>query len=327
MASLYLQKKGGKMSKYVIKRFFRSIFTLIAVITVVFLLMRMMPEEGYFGETGTDKLDESQKEAILTNLGLRDPMHIQLLHFYSDLAKGDLGDSLIYRPNVSITKIIKQKAPYSIAIGLSSLGFALILGLSMGVVMAKEKNKLADKMGTFYVVIIRAVPPIVYYLFIQLYLTQIFKLPLLFDIDEPSSWILPTFAMALGNIAGYAMWMRRYMVDELNKDYLRLARAKGLSERKIMVSHVARNALVPMVQYLPASILFTIGGSIYIESLFSIPGMGGLLVDAIQLQDNNLVQALVLMFSVVGILGLFLGDVLMAMLDPRIKLHSSGGGR
>ncbi len=315
------------MSKYVIKRFFRSIFTLIAVITVVFLLMRMMPEEGYFGETGTDKLDESQKEAILTNLGLRDPMHIQLLHFYSDLAKGDLGDSLIYRPNVSITKIIKQKAPYSIAIGLSSLGFALILGLSMGVVMAKEKNKLADKMGTFYVVIIRAVPPIVYYLFIQLYLTQIFKLPLLFDIDEPSSWILPTFAMALGNIAGYAMWMRRYMVDELNKDYLRLARAKGLSERKIMVSHVARNALVPMVQYLPASILFTIGGSIYIESLFSIPGMGGLLVDAIQLQDNNLVQALVLMFSVVGILGLFLGDVLMAMLDPRIKLHSSGGGR
>ena len=315
------------MSKYVIKRFFRSMLTLIAVITVVFLLMRMMPEEGYFGEAGTDKLDESQKEAILTNLGLRDPMHIQLIHFYSDLTKGDLGDSLIYRPNVSITKIIKQKAPYSIAIGLSSLGFALILGLSMGVVMAKEKNKLADKMGTFYVVIIRAVPPIVYYLFIQLYLTQIFKLPLLFDIDEPSSWILPTFAMALGNIAGYAMWMRRYMVDELNKDYLRLARAKGLSERKIMVSHVARNALVPMVQYLPASILFTIGGSIYIESLFSIPGMGGLLVDAIQLQDNNLVQALVLMFSVVGILGLFLGDVLMAMLDPRIKLHSSGGGR
>jgi len=315
------------MSKYVIKRFFRSMLTLIAVITVVFLLMRMMPEEGYFGEAGTDKLDESQKEAILTNLGLRDPMHIQLIHFYSDLTKGDLGDSLIYRPNVPITKIIKQKAPYSIAIGLSSLGFALILGLSMGVVMAKEKNKLADKLGTFYVVIIRAVPPIVYYLFIQLYLTQIFKLPLLFDIDEPSSWILPTFAMALGNIAGYAMWMRRYMVDELNKDYLRLARAKGLSERKIMVSHVARNALVPMVQYLPASILFTIGGSIYIESLFSIPGMGGLLVDAIQLQDNNLVQALVLMFSVVGILGLFLGDVLMAMLDPRIKLHSSGGGR
>lgn len=315
------------MGKYIFKRFFRSLLTLVAVITVVFLLMRMMPEEGYFGEAGTDKLDEVQKEAILKNLGLRDPMHIQLFNFYSDLSHGDLGDSLIYRPNVPILEIIKQKALYSIAIGLSSLVIALILGLSMGIIMAKEKNKLGDKIGTFYVVIVRAVPPIIYYLFIQLYLTEILNLPLLFDIDEPSSWILPTFAMALGNIAGYAMWMRRYMVDELNKDYLRLARAKGLSEKKIMFTHVARNALVPMVQYLPASILFTIGGSIYIESLFSIPGMGGLLVDAIQLQDNNLVQALVLMFSVVGVLGLFLGDVLMAILDPRIKLHSSGGGR
>lgn len=315
------------MGKYIFKRFFRSLLTLVAVITVVFLLMRMMPEEGYFGEAGTDKLDEVQKEAILKNLGLRDPMHIQLFNFYSDLSHGDLGDSLIYRPNVPILEIIKQKALYSIAIGLTSLVIALILGLSMGIIMAKEKNKLGDKIGTFYVVIVRAVPPIIYYLFIQLYLTEILNLPLLFDIDEPSSWILPTFAMALGNIAGYAMWMRRYMVDELNKDYLRLARAKGLSEKKIMFTHVARNALVPMVQYLPASILFTIGGSIYIESLFSIPGMGGLLVDAIQLQDNNLVQALVLMFSVVGVLGLFLGDVLMAILDPRIKLHSSGGGR
>ncbi|BEP28646.1 ABC transporter permease [Helicovermis profundi] len=315
------------MFKYIINRFLRSLLTLFVVITVVFLLMRMMPEEGYFGKEGTDKLDAKQKEAILTNLGLRDPMTVQLKNFYEELLHGSLGDSIIYRPNVPIGKIIKEKAPYSIAIGLSALGISLITGLIMGVIMALKKNKIPDKIGTFYVVVIRAVPPIVYYLFIQVYLTKILNLPILFDVDEPSSWILPTVAMALGSIAGYAMWMRRYMVDELNKDYLKLARAKGLSEKKIMFYHVARNALVPMVQYLPASILFTIGGSIYIESLFSIPGMGGLLVDSIQLQDNNLVQALVLMFSVVGVLGLFLGDVLMAMLDPRIKLHGDGGGR
>lgn len=315
------------MAKYMINRFFRSLLTLVAVITIVFLLMRMMPEEGYFGEMGTDKLDYEQKEAILASLGLRDPITVQLANFYKDLLHGDLGESIIYRPKVPIIKIIKEKAPYSIAIGLSALVLSLITGLFMGVIMALKKNKFWDKLGTFYVVIIRAVPPIVYYLFIQVYLTSVFKLPILFDSDEPASWILPTVAMSLGSIAGYAMWMRRYMVDELNKDYLKLARAKGLSEKRIMFSHVARNALVPMVQYLPASILFTIGGSIYIESLFSIPGMGGLLVDSIQLQDNNLVQALVLMFSVVGILGLFLGDILMAMLDPRIKLHGSGGGR
>jgi oligopeptide transport system permease protein len=313
--------------KYFIKRFLRSILTLFMVITVVFLLMRLMPEEGYFGEQGIDKLDFEQKEAILEGMGLRDPLHTQLKNFYLDLARGDLGESIVYRPKVPISEIIVKKIPYSVYFGLVALGISLIFGLYMGVVMAREKDRVKDKLGTGYVVFIRAVPPIVYYLFIQIYITKLLKLPILFDIDEPMSWILPAVSMSLGSIAGYAMWMRRYMVDELNKDYIKLARAKGLSNRKIMIKHVMRNAFVPMAQYLPASILFTISGSIYIESLFSIPGMGGLLVDAIQRQDNNLVQALVLIYSSVGIIGLFLGDMLMALVDPRIKLQKHGGGR
>lgn len=315
------------MTKYFVKRLLRSILTLFAVITVVFLLMRLMPEEGYFGEQGIDKLDFEQKEAILTNMGLRDPVHIQLKNFYIDLAHGDLGESLVYRPNVPISEIIMKKVPYSLYLGLFALGLSLILGLGLGVAMAREKNKATDKLGTTYIVFIRAVPAIVYYLFIQIYITKWFNLPILFDIDDPISWIVPAVSMSLGSIAGYAMWMRRYMVDELNKDYIKLARAKGLSNKNIMMKHVSRNAFVPMAQYLPASILFTISGSIYIESLFSIPGMGGLLVDVIQRQDNNLVQALVLIYSSIGIIGLFLGDVLMAIFDPRIKLQKSGGGR
>ena len=315
------------MIKYLIKRFLRSILTLLAVITVVFLLMRLMPEEGYFGEFGTDKLDFEQKEAILKNMGLRDPMVIQLKNFYSDLLKGDLGTSLVYRPNVPITEIMGEKVLYSLYFGLVALGISLVVGILMGVSMAREKDKLLDKAGTTYIIIIRAVPAIIYYLFLQVYITKWLNLPILFDIDDKLSWIVPAVSMSLGSIAGYAMWMRRYMVDELNKDYIKLAKAKGLSSKNIMLKHVARNAFVPMAQYLPASILFTISGSIYIESLFSIPGMGGLLVDAIQRQDNNLVQALVLVFSSVGIIGLFLGDVLMALFDPRIKLESHGGGR
>ncbi|WDV45007.1 ABC transporter permease [Clostridiaceae bacterium M8S5] len=315
------------MKKYFIKRLFRSLLTLFIVITAVFLLMRMMPEEGYFGEFGTDKLDEMQKEAILENMGLRDPIHIQLKNFYLGLFKGDLGKSLVYRPNIPIREIISKKVPYSLWFGLVALLISLISGLYMGIAMAREKNKLTDKLGTTYIVFIRAVPAVVYYLFIQIYITSLLKLPILFDIDEPTSWIIPAISMSLGSIAGYAMWMRRYMVDELSKDYIKLARAKGLGNKKIMLKHVMRNAFVPMAQYLPASILFTISGSIYIESLFSIPGMGGLLVDAIQLQDNNLVQALVLIYSSVGIIGLFLGDVLMALIDPRIKLQKHGGGR
>lgn len=314
------------MLKYSIKRLLQSLVTLFIIVTLVFLSMRLMPEEGYFGDS-YEKLDEVQKEAILTNMGLRDPIHIQLGNFYKDLLSGDLGESMIYRPNVPVTEILSDKIPYSLYFGLAAVGISLFIGVSLGIAMAKGKEKFMDKFGTAYVVFIKAVPAAVYFLFIQLYLTDIFKLPILFDIDKPITWILPAVSMSLGGIASYAMWMRRYMVDEVNKDYVKLARAKGLKSNEIMVKHVFRNAFVPMAQYLPSAILFTIAGSIYIESLYSIPGMGGLLVDVIQRQDNVLVQALVLIYSSVGIIGLFLGDVLMAIFDPRINLQKKGGAR
>ncbi|SDW46913.1 ABC transporter permease [Tepidimicrobium xylanilyticum] len=314
------------MLKYTVKRLLQSVVTLFVVVTIVFLLMRLMPEEGYFGE-GYEKLDEAQREAILTSMGLRDPIHIQLINFYIDLFSGELGESIIYRPKVPIVDILKAKIPYSVKFGLAAMALSLIVGVPLGVTMARSKNKFWDKLGTGYIVFINAVPAAVYYLFLQLYVTDIFKLPILFNPDRPASWILPTISMSLGGTASYAMWMRRYMVDEINKDYVKLARAKGLREKTIMVKHVLKNAIVPMVQYLPTSLLYTVSGSIYIESLYSIPGMGGLLVDAIQRQDNTLVQALVLIYSSIGIIGLFLGDILMATLDPRIKLDRKEGAR
>lgn len=314
------------MIKYFMQRLVRSIFTLFIVVSTVFLLLRLMPEEGYFG-TGYDKLDEAQKEATLESLGLRDPWYVQLGNFYKNLANGDLGKSISYRKNYPVTKILKEKVPYSIKFGVAALSISLVFGMSLGILMARGKGKFSDKMGTLYIVIVNAVPAAVYFLFIQLYFSDWFNITMLFDVDNAKSWILPAISMSLGSLASYAMWMRRYMVDELNKDYIRLARAKGLRDKNIMVKHVMRNAFVPMAQYLPSAILFTISGSIYIESLYSIPGMGGLLVDAIQKQDNPLVQALVLIYSAISIVGLLLGDVFMAIVDPRIKLSTAGGGR
>ncbi|MBF4695192.1 ABC transporter permease [Fusibacter ferrireducens] len=314
------------MLKYILKRIFRSFITLFAVTTIVFMLMRLMPEEGYFGDS-YDKLDEIQREAILEGMGLRDPMHIQLIHFYKGLIKGDLGTSITYRPKVPVTEILAKKIPYSLWLGLSSILIAIIFGLWMGISMAQHKDRLMDGVGTFYIVFIRAVPSAVYYLFLQLYLTSWLKLPILFDVDEKASFFLPLLSMSLVSLAGYAMWMRRYMVDELNKDYIRLAKAKGLRQKEIMFKHVMRNAFVPMAQYLPTSILFAISGSLYIESLYSIPGIGSLLVESIQRQDNPLVQALVLIYAAISIFGLLMGDVLMAFFDPRIKFETQGGGR
>lgn len=312
------------MLKYILKRLLQSVFTLFIIATVVFLLMRLMPESGYFGEE-FDKMDPEQIEASLKAMGLRDPIPVQLIRFYTSILKGDFGKSIVFRPNVDVMKIIKQKVPYSLPFGLASVAIGLVVGISIGVLMARFKHQVPDMLGNAYVVIINAVPAAVYYLFIQIYISDLLKLPILYDADKPVSWILPAISMSLSGIAYYAMWMRRYMLDQMTKDYISFARAKGLSNKKLMVRHVVRNAFVPIAQYLPASVLMTISGSIYVESLFSIPGMGGLLIAAIQRQDNPLVQALVLIYSSIGILGLLLGDLLMALCDPRIKLGGKGG--
>ena len=312
------------MLKYILKRLLQSVFTLFIIATVVFLLMRLMPESGYFGEE-FDKMDPEQIEASLKAMGLRDPIPVQLMRFYTSILKGDFSKSIVFRPNVDVMKIIKQKVPYSLPFGLASVAIGLVAGISIGVLMARFKHQVPDMLGNAYVVIINAVPAAVYYLFIQIYISDLLKLPILYDADKPVSWILPAVSMSLSGFAYYAMWMRRYMLDQMTKDYISFARAKGLSNKKLMVRHVVRNAFVPIAQYLPASVLMTISGSIYVESLFSIPGMGGLLIAAIQRQDNPLVQALVLIYSSIGILGLLFGDLLMALCDPRIKLGGKGG--
>ncbi|WP_066714462.1 ABC transporter permease [Clostridium sp. Marseille-P299] len=313
------------MIKYLGKRFARSIVTLFIIIIIVFSLLRLMPIEGYF--QNFDKLTEAQIQAGLDNMGLNKPLIVQLFDFFKNLLKGDLGISRTYRANVPIVDIISDKVPISMKFGIASIGISMLVGIPMGLFMAKSKGKFFDKLGTGFIVFIQAVPAAVYFLFIQVYGTEWLNLKLLFKANDPSTWILPLFSLAIGNIAYYAMWLRRYMVDESNKDYVKLAKAKGLSSSRIMSSHVFRNAFVPMVQYIPTSILNTMIGSIYVESLYSIPGMGGLLVNVVQKQDNMMVQALVILFASVGILGLMLGDVLMCIIDPRISLTKKGGAR
>lgn len=314
------------MLKYLVKRILRSFLTLFIILTIVFILVRQMPIEGYF--SNFEKMSDTQIANGLHSLGLDQPMPVQLYAFFKNLIfHGDLGTSHVYRNNVPVAEILAPKLPVSIKLGSLSLLLALLVGLPMGTLMAKYKNRLLDHLGTGFIVLIQAVPAAVYYLFIQLYGTELFHIKMLFNIDDPISWILPVFSMSLGNIAYYAMWLRRYMVDESQKDYVMLAKIKGVSSNKVMFRHIFRNAFVPMIQYLPTSFLNTVIGSIYIESLYSIPGMGGLLVDVIKRQDNAMVQGIVLLYACVGIAGLILGDLLMVLLDPRISLTKKGGER
>lgn len=313
------------MLVYSLKRLGRALITLVILITIVFILVRAMPEEGYF--SNYEKMSPQQIEVGLRKMGLKDPLYVQVGKFIYNALHGDLGISYRYRINAKITDIISSKIGISMKVGLISMVVSLPLGMALGILMARSKGGFADKLGNAYIVFIQAVPNAVYFIFIQLYGSDLFGVSMLYKETEWTSLILPVISLALPSISSYAMWLRRYMVDETNKDYIKLARAKGVPNSTIWFRHVFRNSVVPMVNLIPGSILLTISGSIYVESLYSIPGMGGLLVDVIKRQDNNMVLALVVIFAVMSILGLLLGDLLMAVVGPRISFTKKEGSR
>lgn len=316
------------MILYTIKRLAQSVLTVLIVVTIVSLLLMMLPTDYYFTEDELIKLTDSQKHDKLLAAGLLDSPAVQLLRFYRNLLRGDLGTSRRIKNGVSVIDVIGSKFTVSMKLGGTSLGIALLIGVVMGILQARFKDGLVDHIGTAYTVFVNAVPHLVSYSLILVLGARVFGLPSRYSARNvgPSS-VLPIVCLAMGSIAGYMLWTRRYMVDELNKDYIQLAKLKGLSSRSVMFRHVLKNAFVPMAQYLPYSFLLTIGGSLLAERFFSVPGMGPLLTDAINRYDINVVRALVMLYASLGIIGLFLGDVLMTIIDPRIRLIDKGGTR
>jgi oligopeptide transport system permease protein len=311
--------------KYSLKRLARALLTLVILITIIIGLLQLMPIEGYFNNY--EKMSPALIESGLREMGLKDPLYVQVGRYLKNLLQGDLGVSRRYRVNAPITDIIMPKMAVSMKVGLISMAVSLPLGMALGALMARSKGRLADKLGNAYIVFIQAVPNAVYFIFIQLYGSSWFNLSVLYKPEDWTSLILPVISLALPSISSYAMWLRRYMVDETNKDYIKLARAKGVPNTTIWFRHVFRNSVVPMVNLIPGSILLTISGSIYTESLYSIPGMGGLLVDVIKRQDNSMIVALVVIFAALSIIGLLLGDILMGLVDPRISFAKKEGAR
>ncbi len=316
------------MLKYTAKRLLESLFTVILIVTIVFVLMRMLPSDLYFTEEQMMKLSPEQKTEQLQAAGLLDPMPTQLLRFYGHLLHFDFGDSRRIQTGVPVIKVIASKFTVSMRIGLISLAVSLVIGVLLGVIQARNKDKIPDHIGTVYTIFVNSVPPLVSYSLVLVFGARVLSLPSLYSTrNVGKSSILPIVCLALASIAHYALWTRRYMVDESTKDYIRLARVKGMTSSEIMFKHVLKNAFVPLAQYIPASLLLTIGGSMLVERFFSVPGMGTLMIDAINRYDTNVVQACVFIYSGLGILGIFLGDVLMMILDPRIKLAGGGSTR
>ena len=315
------------MLRYSLKRLLQSLISLFIVSSIVFLMLRLMPIEGFFPEGAFMKMSDTAKMAVLQKLGLYDldkqPINpfIQLFNYYKRLfLQLDLGQSTQLYVNQNVADLIPPRIPPSMSLGLAALLLSISLGYPLGIAMARYKNTFIDSAGMAYIVLITSIPLVVYYFFVQFYLTQLLGSSMIYRSGIFITYITPVVCISLAPIARNALWIRRYMVDEFNKDYVKLAYAKGMPSRYVMYRHILRNAFIPMAYNLPIAILMTLSGAIIMERLFSVPGMGRLLVDAINKRDNNLVQAIVMLFTSLGILGVFLGDILAVIVDPRITL-------
>ena len=293
------------MFKYTIKRLIQSFITILLVMGLVFLLMQM-----------------------LSSYGFRRRMLRQLAEYYGRFFGSGLGTSHGLQSGRRISVIFSEKIGISLKLGLISLGLSILLGIPLGMLQARHKDRLIDSAGLAFTTLVNTIPELVRYSLILYFGVSIFRFPTMYFVNRPAvSLVLPVVCLTLTSTANYALWMRRYTVDEMSKDYVQLAAMKGLNRRQIMAHHVFVNAIVPMLQYLPTSILMTVGGSMLVERFFSIPGMGTLLIDAIEHRDVPLVMGCIFIYSGLSIMGVFLGDIMMTLADPRIRLQHSAGSR
>ena len=216
-----------------------------------------------------------------------------------------------------------SKMGYSFSIGICAVVISYLLGVPLGILMARKKDKLVDKLGTIYIIFIIAVPSLAY-IFLFKAIGYKMGLPTVFNVDSSSKlmYVLPVVSLSLPSIASLMKWLRRYMIDQMNSDYVKFARSGGLSESEIFSKHILKNAIIPIVHGIPGSILGALTGAIITERVYVVPGAGNLLTQAINKYDNSVIVGVTLYYAILSVTSLILGDILMSMVDPRISFSS-----
>lgn len=311
------------MKKYILKRVLISIVTLLVILLLLFLLMQFMPGSPFNDE----KLTADQKALLYQKYGLDKPIIVQFFSYVKNMLTGDLGVSYNISKNTPITQLLQTRLPVSIRIGAQSVVLGTIVGLFLGILAALKHNTIWDTICTIISVIGVSVPSYVFAL--ALSYTLGFKLnwfPLLYVNDQPfHSSVLPSIALCMFTVASIARFTRSEMLEVLGSDYMLLAESKGISGPALIIRHALRNALIPVITVLAPLIVSLMTGSLVVEKIFSIPGIGSLLVTAIQSNDYNVILALSFIYSAMYIGIMLVVDILYGIIDPRIRLSKEGG--
>ena len=218
----------------------------------------------------------------------------------------------------------------SFVMGILATLLGYLLGLPFGIVNALYKDRLPDKLGNAYIIFFSSVPALAYIFMLAAFGTRLFNLPYKYaNATVPAlAYILPVISLALPQIGSLMKWMRRYMIDQMNSDYVKFARSGGLSEGEIYRIHISRNAMIYIVHGIPSSIIFCLTGAIITERVYAVPGVGNLLTTALSNHDNGVIIACTVFYTSLEIIAVLLGDLLLSKVDPRISLSSEkGGGR
>ena len=310
------------MKKYLLKRVLTSIFTLLVILLVLFILMQLMPGSPFNDE----KLTADQKAALYAKYGLDQPVIIQFFRYVANMLRGDFGVSYNISKNTPISQLIATRLPISIYIGFMAVLVGAVIGLLLGLLAAFKHDTIWDTIATIISVIGVSVPS--YVVALALSYQFGFKLrwfPILFSQQQMfQSSVLPSISLSMFTMASIARFTRSEMLEVLGSDYMLLAESKGLSGKTLIFRHALRNALIPIITVLAPLIVDLMTGSLVVEKIFAIPGVGSLLVTAIQSNDYNVVIALSFIYSAMYIGIMLVVDILYGIIDPRIRLAKEG---
>ena len=304
------------MVQYIAKRIGLAIVTIWAVATITFFLMNLVPGGPFLSE----KAISSQATAALeAKYGLDKPLFQQYLTYITDALHGDFGDSLKQRGR-TVMDIIKMKFPVSARVGGVSVLVSLILGVPLGCIAALKRGKFADSLISVVATCGIAVPSfVICTLLLYFFGVKLQILPTM-GLTTAKHYVMPVMALAFYPTAYIMRLMRSSMLDVLGQDYMRTAKAKGLAGGKILFKHALRNAILPVITYVGPLLAYTVTGSFVVEKIFTIPGLGGEFIAAINGRDYTLIMGTTIFLATLIILMNVVVDIVYKLVDPRIKL-------
>ena len=306
------------MSKYILKRIFISAITLLIMMVVLFLLLQLMPGSPF----NDAKLSEEQQAVLRAKYGLDKPVAEQLIVYIKNVLHGDFGVSYSLAKDVPVSQILSSRIGVSIRIGFFSLIMGTLIGMILGFVAALWQGKIPDHVCTIISVIGLAAPSYVFAILFCYFLGFKWELvPLIYDLRRPNySAMLPVLASAVSIVAVITQFTRDTVISVMQSDYVLFAKSQGISRVTIALQYILKNSMLPITTVMGSLIVSLLTGTLVLESIFAVPGIGSFMGNAIAANDYNVILALSFVYSLIYVVVMLMVDLLYVLIDPRIRI-------